>query len=50
MNRYCPYCKKETPHTCTGKGEGTNTGNATYVCHKCGSTNDTIQGFAANLM
>jgi len=49
--RYCPYCKKQTPHKVVdertdGKGTGKD-----LRCTKCGSARlGTIQGFDAALM
>jgi len=45
-NRWCNYCKKETPHVVSG-----NNGNESGICQICGSSGMTkIQGFNANLM
>ena len=49
--KYCPYCRKQTPHKVVdNRTDGKGTGRA-LRCTKCGSARlGEIQGFDAYLM
>ncbi len=49
--KYCPYCRKQTPHRVVdSRNDGKGTGRD-LRCTRCGSTRlGEIQGFDASLM